>query len=92
MGVLISSTTAEATSEPFGVEPGTIKGLMAVGLAGDEAVQIQIKNSDGVWRSAGADQTMTVDNPTRTIHAQTRQPIYRVYKPVTAGAVFVDSI
>lgn len=90
MGVLIPATTAEAFSEPFGVEPGVKKGLIAVGLAGAEVATVQIKASNGSW--VDTTSIMTATQPDLRVEANTREFVYRVHKDATAGAAFIDSI
>lgn len=90
MGLLIPANTAASVSEPFGVEPGVKKGLIASGLAGSETATLQVKLSNGTW--ANTTSVMTATEPEITVEANTREPIYRVSKSATAGAAFVDSI
>ncbi len=90
MGVLIPATTAEAFSQPFGVEPPVKKGLIASGLAGAETAVVQVKLSNGTW--VDTPDVMTATAPVVRIEANTREFIFRVRKAATAGAAFVDSI
>lgn len=90
MGVLIPATTAAQFSEPFSVEPGVKKGLIASGLAGVETATLQVKLSDGTWKDTTS--VMTATEPEIRVEANTREPIYRVSKSATAGAAFVDSL
>jgi len=90
MGVIITAQTAAAVSEPFYVEPGVAKGFISIGLAGAEEVILQYKASSGSWVPTSSKMTATA--PDIRVESTTLEPVYRWSKPVTAAAVFVDSI
>lgn len=90
MGVLIASTTAAKESDPFEVQPGTFRGIVAKGLAGAERVILQVRLSDGTWQDTAT--ALTATDTTATIQAQSLGSSYRVRKEATAGAAFVDMV
>lgn len=86
MGLLINSQTAAATSAPFRVD-GKI-GLIAVGLAGAEEIQIQVEIEPGVFQNLTTNGKLTLAAPDLSIDVQST---FRVTKGVTGGSVAVYS-
>ena len=85
--VLVASTTAGGTSEPFNVAAPTIPPVTfcASGLAGTETVKIQI-DVNGVWvqcKVSGDDVELSVNDVTITIYGPGR---FRVVQTATASA------
>ncbi len=86
MGLLINSQTTAATSAPFRVD-GKI-GLIAVGLAGAEEIQIQVEVESGVFVNLTTNGKLTVAAPDLSIDTLAT---FRVSKGVTVGSVAVYS-
>lgn len=87
MGLLINSQTTAATSQPFRVD-GKI-GLIAVGLAGADEVQIQVEIEPGVFQNLTTNGKLTVAIPDMSIDTQST---FRVTKGITGGSVAVYSV
>lgn len=86
MGLLISSQTGAAVSDLFRIESGKVRGFYAKGLAGAEVATLEALLSDGTFAQVAV---MNVASPFLSFSTI---GWYRVNKPVTVGAAFVDSL
>jgi hypothetical protein len=89
MGLLINEMTAAMTSDDFYVDSTPI-GLVAVGLAGAEEVQISVYlDPVAGWHNIVTNGKLTASAPELTVSTRGQ---YRVSKGVTAGAAGVYSV